>query len=106
MVKIFILIFPFAIISLLNETSSYFFKSYVKSFISLLFTQSIVALVLLIVFSLDFKSNNLFSQVVLIGALYCLSRINYFMKEIMGGVTTTIYSNASNLKSLFRGGRV
>lgn len=104
MIKIFILIFPFAIISLLNESSSYFFKTYIKSFISLLFTQSIVALVLLIVFSLDFTTNNLFSQVIFIGTIYCLSRVNYFMKELMGGITTTVYSNASNLQSLFKGG--
>lgn len=104
MVKIFILIFPFAIISLLNESSSYFFKTYIKSFISLLFTQSVVALVLLIIFSLDFTTNTLFSQVIFIGAIYCLSRINYFMKELMGGVTTSIYSSNSELKSLFKGG--
>lgn len=103
MVKIFILIFPFAIISLLNESSSYFFKSYIKSFISLLFTQSIVALVLLIVFSLDFTANNLFSQVIFIGTIYFLSRINYFMKELIGGVTTTVYSNSKSLKSLLKG---
>lgn len=84
MLKIFILIFPFAVISTLNESSFYFFKSYIKSFISLLFTQTIVALVLLLIYSLDFNTNDLFSQVIFIGAIYCLSRINYFMKELMG----------------------
>lgn len=104
MIKVFILLFPFAIISLLNETTSYFSKSYIKSFISLLFSQSVVALILLITFSLDFTANNLFSQVIFIGSIYCLSRVNYFMKELMGGITTTVYSNASNLKTLFKGG--
>lgn len=95
MIKIFILIFPFAVISTLNESSSYFFKSYIKSFISLLFTQTIVALVLLLIYSLDFTTNNLFSQVIFIGSIYCLSRINYFMKELMGGISTTVYSSAN-----------
>lgn len=104
MIQVFILLFPFAIISLLNETTSYFFKSYIKSIISLLFSQSIVSLVLLITFSLDFTSNNLFSQIIFIGSIYCLSRVNYFMKELMGGISTTVYSNASNLKTLFKGG--
>lgn len=104
MIKVFILLFPFAIISLLNETTSYFVKSYIKSFISLLFSQSVVALILLITFSLDFTNNILFSQVIFIGSIYCLSRVNYFMKELMGGITTTVYSNASNLKTLFKGG--
>ena len=104
MVKLFILLFPFAILSLLNKSTNYFFYSYIKSFISLLFSQSIVAFVLLIIFSLDFSNNNLFSQIIFIGAIYCLSRINYFMKELMGGVSTTVYSNAQNLKSLFKGG--
>ena len=83
MIKIFILLFPFAILSILNENSFYFFKSYIKSFISLLFTQSIVSLLLIILFSLDFNSNTLFSQVIFIGSIYCLSRITYFMKELM-----------------------
>lgn len=98
MVKIFILIFPFAVISTLNESSSYFFKSYIKSFISLLFTQTIVSLVLLLIYSLDFNTNSLFSQVIFIGAIYCLSRINYFMKELMGGISTTVYSGANITK--------
>lgn len=104
MVKVFILLFPFAIISLLNETTSYFFKSYIKSFISLLFSQAIVSLILLIIFSLDFTSNNLFSQVIFIGSIYCLSRVNYFMKELMGGISTSVSSNVGSLKTLFKGG--
>ena len=104
MVEVFILLFPFAIISLLNESTTYFFKSYIKSFISLLLSQSIVALILLIIFSLDFTGNNLFSQIILIGSIYCLSRVNYFMKELMGGITTTVYTNATSLRSLFKGG--
>ena len=104
MVKIFILLFPFAILSLLNKSTNYFFYSFIKSFISLLFSQIAVSFVLLIIFSLEFSNNNLFSQIIFIGAIYFLSRINYFIKELMGGVSTTIYSSAQNLKSLFRGG--
>lgn len=104
MIQVFILLFPFSIISFLNETTAYFFKSYIKSFISLLFTQSIVSLILLLTFSLDFKANNLFSQVIFIGSIYALSRANYFVKELLGGISTTIYSSSSNLQALFRGG--
>lgn len=104
LIKVFVFLFPFAIISLLNETTSYFFKAYIKSFISLLFVQTIVALVLLITFSLDFTSHQLFSQVIFIGSIYALSRVNYFTQELMGGISTTVYSNASNLKTLFKGG--
>ena len=103
LVQVLILLFPFAILSLLNESTSYFFKSFIKSFISLLFSQIVVAFVLLIIFSLDFTSNILFSQIIFIGSIYCLSRINYFIKELMGGISTTVYSNAQNLKSLFKG---
>lgn len=104
MVQVFILLFPFAIISFLNETTSYFFKSYIKSFISLLFTQSIVSLILLLTFSLDFTANELFSQVIFIGSIYALSRANHFVKELLGGISTTVYSNASNIRALFKGG--
>lgn len=104
MIQVFILLFPFAIISFLNETTAYFFKSYIKSFVSLLFTQTIVSLILLLTFSLDFTTNNLFSQIIFIGSIYALSRANYFVKELLGGISTTIYSSASNLQTLFRGG--
>lgn len=104
MIKVFILLFPFALMSLLNETTSYFFKSYIKSFVSLLFVQSIVALILLLTFSLDFTSHQLFSQIIFIGSTYALSRANYFTQELMGGISTTIYSNATNVRTLFRGG--
>lgn len=104
MIKIFILLFPFAIISLLNQSTSYFFKTYIKSFISLLFSQSVIALVLLVVFALDFNSNTLFTQIIFIGAIYFLSRVNYFVKELMGGVTSIAFSNSSSLKKLLKGG--
>ena len=104
MIKIFILLFPFAIISLLNQSTSYFFKNYIKSFVALLFTQSIISLVLLLVFSLDFSSNTLFSHVVFIGALYFLSKVSYFVKDLLGGVSIFAFSNATSLRNFLKGG--
>ena len=54
MVKVFILLAPFAFLSLSLDSTSWFFKSWLKNLFSLLFIQIIVSLVLLILFSLDF----------------------------------------------------
>ena len=51
MIKIFILLTPFAILSLLLENTSWFFKSWLRNIFSLLFIQIIVAIVLLIISS-------------------------------------------------------
>ena len=56
MVKVFILITPFAILSLINESTSWFFKTWLKTVLSLLFQQSLVAIILLIIFSFNFFS--------------------------------------------------
>ncbi len=50
LIKVFILISPFAFLSLSLSTTSYFFKSWYRSLFSLLFIQIIVSIVLLILF--------------------------------------------------------
>ena len=50
MIKVFVLLAPFAFISLSLDSTSWFFKSWLKNLFSLLFIQIIVSLVLLILF--------------------------------------------------------
>lgn len=95
MVKVFILLSPFAILSLSLEKTSFLFKSWIKNLISLLFIQILVSIILLIIFSFKLKSNDIFSKFLYIGSIYALIRANYYIKEIIGGITTSI--NISNL---------
>jgi len=101
MIKVFVLLSPFAFLTLLNSSTSGFFRSWLKSFISLLLLQSFVSIILLVVFSLKITSNDLFSKLIYIGSIYALTKAGYFIKEIIGGISTDVSSNINILKSLF-----
>ena len=87
MVKIFILISPFAILSKSSSSLSWFFKSWAKNLFSLLFIQIIVSMLLLILFSMKYDSSNLFTKFVYIGGIYALLQVNSFVREFIGGVS-------------------
>ena len=96
MLKIFILLTPCAILSLILDSTSWFFKSWLKNIFSLLFIQIIVAIVLLILFSMDYSSNNLMTKFIYVGAIYALIKSNSFVRDFVGGVSTTFTQNVEN----------
>lgn len=96
MLKVFILLSPFAFLSLSISSTNWFFKSWFKNIFSLLFIQIIVSLVLLVLFSMDFSSTNLFNKFIYIGGIYFLIRANSFVREFIGGVSTDISQNVKN----------
>ena len=100
MVKVFILITPFAILSLINESTSWFFKTWLRTVLSLLLQQSFVAIILLIIFSFNFSSNNIISQLMCIGGIYALVRANSYIRSLIGGISTDV-SNNFNIGSKF-----
>ena len=104
MIKVFILISPFAILSLSIDKFSWIFKAWCKTFLSLLFLQILVALILLITFSLDFNQNDVFSVLIYIGAIFSLIRANSFLKEFMGGLSTDVNFGLTTIKNLIIGG--
>ena len=99
MIKIFVLLSPFAFLSLCLNSTSWFFKTWIKNLFSLLFIQIIVALVLLILFSLDFSSENLLNQFIYIGGIYALIKANSFVREFIGGVSTDISQSVHNFSN-------
>lgn len=56
MLQIFILISPFAFLCLINESTSWFFNSWLRSFISMLLVQILIAIILTLGFSLNLSS--------------------------------------------------
>lgn len=102
MLKVFLLITPFAILSLSLKSSSWFFKAWIKIIFSLLFLQILVSIILLISFSIN--SDNLFSKLLYIGSLYALIRANSFIKDFMGGLSTDVSVGINNFKSFISGG--
>lgn len=99
MIKIFTLLAPFAFLSLFLHNTKWFFSAWLKAYLSLLFLQIFVSLILVIVFSLNFEQNDLFSKLLLLGAIYAIIRANTFVKEIMGGISTDISININKLRS-------
>lgn len=100
LIKIFIFLAPFAILSACSKNTSILFKSWFKSFLSLMLVQVFVALILLLIFSLDIRSNNLFSKFILIGAILVLIRANNYIKEMLGGIGSDVGMSINNLKSM------
>ena len=101
MIKVFIFITPFAFISLINPSTSWFFKTWLKIFFSLLLLQIFVPLILLVTFSINYNSSDIFSKVIYIGAIYSLIKANSFIKEFMGGLSTDVSLGISSFKNLF-----
>lgn len=99
MIKVFILIAPFAILSLSTPNTSYIFKSWMKCFVSLLLVQVLVAMVLLVIFSLQFDANNLFSKFLMCGAIFALIKANTYVREFMGGISIEFTENIKRIKN-------
>lgn len=100
MIKIFILIAPFAILSASFNQVSWFFKAWSRNLFSLLFIQIIVSLILLILFSMNYSSTDLFTKFTYIGGIYALIRANSFVKEFIGGVSTNISQSVNSFIGL------
>ena len=98
MIKIMILFSPFAFLSLTLESTSNFFKSWFRNLFSLLFIQILVAIVLLLLFSMDYTKGNLTNKFIYIGGIYALIKANSIVRELFGGISTTIQSGISNLR--------
>ena len=98
MVKILILLAPFAFLSLTMENTAHFFKSWYRNLFSLLFVQIMVAIVLLLLFSMDYSKANLLNKFIYLGGIYALIRANSIVRELFGGMSTAVQSGISRLK--------
>lgn len=96
-VKVFILLSPFAILSLSLQNTNWFFKAWFRNLFSLLFLQIIVSLVLLILFSMDYSASNLFVKFIYVGGIYALIRANSFIREFIGGVSTQVTQSVKKI---------
>lgn len=56
MLQVFVLISPFSFLCLINDSTAWFFNSWLRSFLSMLFIQILIAIILTIGFSLNLNS--------------------------------------------------
>lgn len=101
MVKVFIILAPFAILSCSINSFSWFFRSWFRSFFSLLFMQFFITIILIVTLSLDFSSN-LISKFLYVGSIYALTKSNTYIRNLIGGISTEINTNLSTLKSFLK----
>lgn len=99
MIKIFTLLAPFAFLTLFLHNTKWFFNSWLKAYLSLLFTQILISLILVVTFSFNFSSDDLLSKILIIGSIYAIIKTNTFTKEIMGGISTEVSLNINKLRS-------
>ena len=102
MIKVFILLSPFAFLSLITQSTAWFFKTWIRNFISLLLIQPFISLIFLIIFSFDGTFSSVFSQLMYIGAIYALTKANHYMQELIGGISTDFNINLGSVKSFIK----
>lgn len=99
-IKVFVLLSPFAFLSLTLDKTNWFFKTWFRNLFSLLFIQIIVSIVLLILFSMDYSSTNLFSKFIYVGGIYALIKTNSLVRDFIGGVSTEVSQTVKNFVGL------
>ncbi len=105
MIKVLLVISPFAILSLSSSKTSIFFKSWFKIFLSLLLLQIFISVILLVCFIINQRDSKLISYPLMhIAMLYTLFKANGFMRDLIGGFSTDISGEMSTFSNLFRGG--
>lgn len=102
MVKVFIIMTPVMMITLLNGSTTWIFKTWMKSVVSLLVVQSIISIILIIIFSSNYVANNTFSKLLYIGSIYALIRANTYTAHIFGGFVTDVGANIMSIKKLLK----
>ena len=96
LIQILVILSPFAILCLTLDKIDWFFKSWLKIFMSLLLEQILVAIILLLAFSINISNNPNLKQLLYIGIIYALMRANTYMKQLLGGFSTTVSSGISS----------
>ncbi len=97
MIQVFILISPFAILSLCHNSTSFLFKSWIRCFLSLLFLQILISIILLATFTILPSYSSLLSKFLYIGSIFALIKANTYIKDLFGGVGIDLQTNISSI---------
>ena len=103
--KVLIMLSPFAILCLINKSTSGLFRSWLKSFFSLLLIQVIISIIMVLVFTIIKEDDSsMFSKLMLLGSTFALIKSNQFVKEFINGtgISTDFNSGIAGLKSIIR----
>lgn len=96
MLLVFVLLFPFALLTLMNASTRWFFSAWARSFFSLLVLEYLIDFILLLTFSIPFEKNQPFSMLLLLGCMYALIRANHYVQQLIGGISISVSSQISS----------
>ena len=100
MVKVFILTAPFAFLCLLNKSTVGFFRSWYRSFLSLLLIQIVISVILLLPYAfIKDSSSQIINKLLIIGAINALLKSGQYVKEFMGGIGITTNFQSRNIRN-------
>lgn len=102
LLKVFILLSPFAILTLSLRSTSKLFTSWLKCFISLLFMEVFADFILIVMFSIEYSSTNLVSKLLFIGSIFALMKVNNYVREVIGGISIDTYNSMYGMQSFIR----
>lgn len=97
LIQVLILFSPFAILSLINSSTSWIFKAWGKTLFSLIIIQFFVPLIIIIIFCIDYNNKILF-----VGGIYSLMRINNLVREMFGGISLDASGGFSSIISMLK----
>jgi len=100
LIKVFVLLSPFAILCTSMSSTINFFKSWIKSFLSLLFIEIFSSLILIVMFSIEYSPSDIVSKILFVGAVFALMKVNNYVKEILGGISIDVQNSIYALKSM------
>lgn len=95
-IEVLVLFSPFAILSLINSSTSWIFRNWFKTLFSLLLIQVFIPLVIIVILSID---NN---KILYVGGIYALVKLNDYIREIFGGVSLNVSQNFSSILSMIK----
>lgn len=103
LIKVLIILSPFAILCLSTSSTEGFFKSWFKCLLSLLILQVVISVMLLIPYSLIRENtDSIFNKILLVGSVIALLKSNQFVKEFMGGlgIGTNFHTGIAGIRSM------
>lgn len=102
LIKVFILISPFAIMTLSMRSTSFLFKSWLKCFLSLLFIELFASFILIVMFSIEYNANNLISKLLFIGSIFALMKVNNYVRDFIGGISIDTYNSMYGMRNMMK----
>lgn len=100
LIKVLVLISPFAILCTSLDSTFNLFKAWLKSFISLLFIEIFSSLILIVMFSIQYSPSDIVSKLLFVGSIFALMKVNNYVRDIVGGLSLDVQNSMYAFRSV------